>query len=368
MRNLLLFFFSVILILSCKKEAPLDPNTSGETEVRDVRGVRILKVEQTKSPNTYPFISNTLATVEYHYNDDQLEIIVMKKDNGSVLEFDVVYKGDSILINLPNDSSFNAPYYNNDFSRLRMTQFKFYMHNNQVVTIENDNATFFNPIYYGRKERKVFYSYNSDGGLKGINSKVEGELQFPINIEGDPYLVMNTEYDRGLLKKYDMKYYAQFASGLYQYGRDLNYSIEYKKAYELPDGLVQLVNQAVMGITNLGFEDYLYHWVYDIDPNSETAVFQNIKRVVKSPNYAFADWIISFGFPHISFLPSSQNNIVTTKRVRGKVLNDIAVIDASELEVRFKDIDSITTYNYHVNMNANVLEIAGLKIHYEIIE
>ena len=74
------------------------------------------------------------------------------------------------------------------------------------------------------------------------------------------------------------------------------------------------------------------------------------------------DWIWSFAHPSFNVLPE-QDQIISSKRMVGKKMVDI--VDGEPV---YQAVDSTATFPYTHDPVAKTLEIAGLKIWYEVLE
>ena len=82
-----------------------------------------------------------------------------------------------------------------------------------------------------------------------------------------------------------------------------------------------------------------------------------------SDSELFSDWLVSFGLPKYQIIPAQNVGLISSKRTIGKRFADF--VDGNLV---YKDIDSTVTYPYVFDPVAKTLEIAGLKIWYEVVD
>jgi hypothetical protein len=151
-------------------------------------------------------------------------------------------------------------------------------------------------------------------------------------------------------------------------GREYSLNITYQQDNTgIPKELVRMVNNALLGISKGPLEDYeIFQWQSDF-------LFQGnifFKEIELSGNpflnyeygSSFADWLWTFAHPSFNVL-SEQDQIIYSKRMVGKKMVDI--VDGEPV---YQAVDSTATFPYTHDPVAKTLEIAGLKIWYEVLE
>lgn len=349
-----------ITIISCKKDAA--PKEEENPVIQDDnRDVRILKVEQTVSPNTFPFSNQALMTVEYIYEGPRLTTIKTKGTNGEEMTFELSEdENGQTTVTFPETESLKEPY----FRLYLLKSLNIRQYNQKVIQVSNDyDVTVIGLGQNGLKQRTVEFTYNVNGLLNSVISNFTGDNSIPA-WNGEVLNWAAREYSNNLLRKYRVINHNPLFNGQSR-GQDLEIHVSYEKATEIPDGLIRKINQALLGLSNFGLEDYFFHWIYDIREEHHLTLMEKLNEVVARPNYTFADWIISFGLPQHDFLPEQYNQLVSSRHISGKVFTDI---DPSGLSAIYDTVDTTLSYPYRHDKDSRTLEISGLKIYYQIIE
>ena len=353
-----------ILIMLCLAFASCKKDTTEEV-TPDTRKVRILKVEQTDRTNTFPFTNLTFATVEYHYGeDDHLSEIVFYKDARTQLTFQVQQDSNGIHIQLPNDKSLRSPFFKNDYFYAQLRDFDIELQNDRVVQSSNNISTFID-VSPSSQQRKVYYNYDNNGRLLSERASLVGDGVTIPDFRKDTTMETSATYEGNLLKSYRVIGRSSISNN-YDLQKDITTTFEYQKAYDVPDELVQFVNQALSGISNLGFEQYLFQWGYDMATTNHLGTLNTFLTDILRPNYVFADWIISFGLPKPYFTVSTDNYMIASKKIQGRLLTDI---DLNTGTLVYSQVDSTVQYPYTLNITKQTKElyVGGLKITYEIV-
>ena len=369
MKQLIIYLSVSVILFSCKKE-PAEIIEQNEITWNDTQKVRILKVEQTKSPNSFPFDTDDLMTVEYVYADDVLKEIIVQR-SGEVYSYPrVASEEDKYEFDLTRDIKYGGIFVW-QFSLLNISSGK----------INSSQKKFTHGIgLIGKRLKDANYSYGSTGLLSSIKGTgIKGEeddslITIPKGIE------LNTEnYENGLLKAYSLKNYIQAYDPLLEQvlGQDFKVQAAYQSSTDVPDGLIRLVNQAILGLSYTGFEDHMYHAQYDLRVGygliSESGEEAHAIAVAKY-RYTFADWIISFGLNNAYAIPNQGNQLIASKYIKGRKLIDGEYeYDPDNYTDRlinavYSDVDSTAYYPYTHHVESKILEIAGLKIYYELVD
>lgn len=369
MRNLLILIMCCILI-SCKKESTKQVIPK-EITWEDTQPVRILKVEQTVSPNSFPFDIDDLMTVEYEYSEGLLTKIIVHRSGEIHVYPRIISEDNKYEFDLSQD-----PKYSNIFS------WKSSLLNMYNGKISSSHKIYGLPFGLGIEAFKDFYyTYGKNGllnNIKGTSIWREGGDSSTILKETE---LKVGNHENVLLKAYSLKNYLREydpISGSGQLiGRDFSIKATYQVAQGVPDGLVRIVNQNVLGLSRIGFEDYQEHAQYDFLVGSrlisEGEQEAHATAVVKY-RYTFADWIVSFGLNDAFVIPSQGNHLIASKHITGKKLVDGEYeYDADDFTDRlinpiYSSVDSTANYPYTHNATNKTLEIAGLKIWYELVE
>lgn len=132
---------------------------------------------------------------------------------------------------------------------------------------------------------------------------------------------------------------------------------------DLPPALVRMVNNALLTFVPLGLET---------PPNAVTREIGGFLFVGAFPapfNQAiFQDWIFKLGMLDLDMLKSDGNYIISSKKVTGRKVIGATGTWPDTLVPVYQDVDSTTTFPYTHDPIAKTLEIAGLKIWYEVVD
>lgn len=358
--NKIIYLLLCLVIVSCKKD--VEPEADNDPVVQDdTREVRILKVEQTVSPNTFPFSNHSLMSVEYIYDSDQLTSIKTKDSNGEEMTFILTQGEDGqSTITFPDTESMKDPFF-----RLHILKsLNIRKHNDKVIQVSNDyEVTLIGMGSNGSKQRTAEFTYNVNGLLHSVKSNFTGDNGIP-TWNGKVLNWAAREYSQTLLKKFKILNHNPLFNGQSS-GQDLEVNVNYEKASEIPDGLIRKVNQAILGLHHLGFEDYFFHWIYDISEEHHLTLMERLNEIKAHPAYTFADWIIGFGLQQHNMLPEQNNQLIASKEISGKVFTDI---DPSTIAAIYHSVDTTISFPYLHDKSSRTLEIYGLKIYYQILE
>ncbi|MCO5233969.1 MAG: fibrobacter succinogenes major paralogous domain-containing protein [Chitinophagales bacterium] len=360
-----LIYFTLLLgIIACKKDllpptTPQPPTTEnpGSTDSgndnptsNDDRKVRIVRVEQTESPNSFPFDTDELMSVDYHYSDGALQGVNVWRGYSSNTYY--------------NSSSDNEKYdfdVSADFANISLLSLM-----NITLNVENEKIVSGSNIFQvslgngPQYSRNINYTYNSTGNLTKITRS-----DLMLGVRGGEIQVEN--YDNGLVKNYKIENYLNGIQSSPKIGQEFEIQVSYQKADGVPKDLIRKINQAVLGLSPISFEDYYFQQEYDLLPESNftRGDIKHAQKVAKY-KYSFADWIISFGLTDAYSIPEQGNQLISSKHIQGKKFvdgkqaSDYIITDAV-----YKDVDSTAQYTYVYHADEKMLEIAGLKIYYE---
>lgn len=322
-----IYIFIIIFTSSCKKEDIIHTPTSTWEDSQKVRISKVVILDE-----MYNFIYDT---IEYNYNTSgKLDNIVSKTQYIYEKQTHPISYSEhtSILYNLIGCSGFYLVRHYSNYN------FK----NNRIQNIED--LYNFNPIFctkqdYNLVNKNSTFYYENNGYLSKVASNFSSENSevffgskagTDINIQA---------YNGNEVKKIQVINYFL--------GEEMeNYLVEpnYENNTDIPDGLRRMVNQALLGLNSIGFEE-----------------FSNVPDHLNF--YNFLDWWVSFGFPEMQVIPSQNAGLVTSKQLKGKIFQDIVMG-----EYQFIDVDSTIHYPYIHDATAKTLEIAGLKIWYELVK
>ncbi|MCO5231440.1 MAG: fibrobacter succinogenes major paralogous domain-containing protein [Chitinophagales bacterium] len=348
----LMYFIVLFAIIACKKDLiPTNtnppttnpPNTENPTT--DDKKVRIVRVEQTVSPNSFPFDTDQLMNVEYVYSNGILKRVVIKRGVSTYVYFNSSNENTHYDIDLSADPTYNSSI---NFSKIKLN-----VNNGKIESVVNDFAVSIAPGQVLNKNFK--YIYNNSGALTQINSK--GLISEKKSLE-----VRTGDYENNLLKNYTLKNYILDYNPIPTIGQDYKMQVSYQKADGVPKDLIRKVNQAILGLSPMGFEDYSFHMEYDLHPNPSDLV--HIQKVAKY-KYSFADWIISFGLTDAYSIPEQGNQLISSKHIKGQKVIEGKIVNNIFSQPQYASIDSISQYAYIHHAEEKMLEIAGLKIFYE---
>jgi hypothetical protein len=366
-------FFIILQFVACKKEEVLR-NITSTTE-----NFRILKVMQTLALNTPPFLNNGgRYSIEYSYSNETIITTIYNEREGPTQRTPrYIYKdGQRFVCNFRQGlyhylNFANAIVGQND-SRINIE-------NNRISSMEDEILV--NLIYDIRG--KIRYSNFSYTGhyLSEINAFIVNETKGFFQEDSiDPSFNLKVNgWSGNFISSYScIDYISPFMGGSIvappiaetKVGRDLQYAFTYEDYNDnLPRELVRRVNQALLGIAKGPMEDYIFNWQLDILKNNNNIFFNNypypsyvVSALQFNPKYILADWIWSFAHPSFNVLPE-QDQIISSKRIVGKKMVDI--VDGEPV---YQAVDSTATFPYTHDPIAKTLEIAGLKIWYEVVE
>ncbi|MCO5247883.1 MAG: hypothetical protein M9887_02885 [Chitinophagales bacterium] len=364
----LIYFTMLLGIISCKKDllnnnggsssnsgnpTTNNPGDTGGSQTDDGKTVKILRVEQTTSPNSFPFDIDQLMDVNYTYTDGLLSNISVKRGTRIYTYPNQSLDSDNYNLKLDSDPVLINSGLVFSSATLKISDGKISnVVNNFVIDIFGMG---------GPESKKNFnYHYNDSGVLTQIKST--GLISNKKTLE-----LQTQNYSNGLLTDYTVKNYVQDYNIIPTVGQDYKIQATYQKADGVPTDLVRKVNQAILGVSPIGLEDYAFHMYYDIEPSSPI-VESDISHTIKYEkyNYTFADWIFSLGLVDAYSIPVQGDQLIASKHITGKkVINGKMNNNDILVQAKFQQIDSTAQYTYTHNAEEKVLEIAGLRIYYD---
>jgi hypothetical protein len=374
-QNIILLLALIILShFSCKKEEI-------QTDVNYSDNFRILKVEQTIALNTPPFLNyGGRYTIEYSYSNDTITTTIYNERQGPLERTPrYIFKdGQRFICNFRQGLQH---YINLANAIVGQDDSRIYIEKNRISSMEDEILVNIILDITG----KIRYStFNYSGNyLTEINAYIVNEAhKFFKEDSIDPSFNLKVNsWSGNLISSYScIDYISPFIGGRTEVppisdtkvGRDLEYLFMYENYNgNLPEELVRRVNQALIGIAKGPMEDYIFNWQLDILKNDNNYFFKNWPDVEQNyfseilstnPKYVLADWIWSFAHSSFNVLPE-QDKIISSKRMVGKKMVDI--VDGEPV---YQSVDSTATFPYTHDPVAKTLEIAGLKIWYEVVE
>lgn len=350
-----MFLFLYIGFVSCNKE-PLSEQKTGKEQVR------ILRVE--RNSGTYkgaPFFNDNSGAVLYEYdNDGKLKTIKVYTDHSyqeesQILEYDVIHQagiGNSrmefTLKKKPDyvDKGFfieklSISFVNTRFESSFFTTKNYYDNIIYISSSKTDFITKYSDPPLSESCTESFAEY--DKSDPETHSKLFRSSCFQTDASGK----ISSIFRKGSTYKFLTS--AFIDQNKYDYEEYFEY---YNEDITIPKGLIKYLNGAVLGLYNFGMEEsFNLFTINDILSPSES-IFDHT---------AFQDWIFSFGLPQS--LDDNNSLLIKSKRIKGE--KNTGFVGDTFI---FKNIDSTATFPYTHDPVAKTLEIAGLKIWYEVVE
>jgi hypothetical protein len=370
--KLSIIFIFIISTISCKKE----PDGYKDIDLSDAN-VRVVRVEQLREMKYQPFNFGKYIFT-YNYTDNEVEVnfecnnpsynngyVINTHENGTKS----IYYGDirNHYFSPLNPSGVWYPYSSS-----------YIMAGDRLFKIYDTMWSVISPITWQTEKgqfRRVEYEYNSFNAPLSITGYY-GTTDIERWSNGTAFKIFINEYENEKIKRYTVKRYIQpnGISKLYEIyagmtglfvnqetiANNFDVMVTYQDAKGVPAILVSMLNNAILDLFPQVTSDYIFNYITDMSYESKvrSTFFPELPET--APN--FADWIIGLCTNDINILPK-QNQLVYSKRVKGVKLYDI--VDG---EAVFTNIDSIATFPYTHDPVAKTLEIAGLKIWYEVVD
>jgi hypothetical protein len=344
--------------ISCNKE-PLSEQKTGEEQVR------ILRVE--RNSGTYkgaPFFNDNSGAVLYEYdNTGRLKTIKVYTDHSyqqanQILEYDVIHQagiGNSTIEFIRRSIQGIDPITGFFIEELRIA-----LKNSTFESSFYTTKTYFNNVIYTFTSNTLFSTKYTDPRLN--ESCSESNAQYgESNPETHRKLLRSSCFQTGTSGRIT----SIFKTGnTYRFAtnelldEDRYYLEEiyeyYNDDFLIPKGLIKHINGAIFGAYYFGMEES--YNLFTI--NSVTSPPENSNN-----NTAFQDWIFLFGLPQT--LDGNRHQLIKSKRIQGE--KNVG-FEGFENTYIFNNMDSTATFPYTHDPIAKTLEIAGLKIWYEVVE
>lgn len=377
--SLMIITLLSVFVFSCKKE----PAINKVIDLTDAN-IRITRVEQLYPLKTPPFAAGGVYASEYILNTgDSVSInmkrgltkpteirppIIISKESNEL--YKVQYKGLSFF-------AFGNASCGVDKSHININEGLI-----QEITDELNSAITF---CFVDRIRVAEFFYLEDK-ISSIKTRID--CPWPSECDGTPLKFTVSEYNvtnwsGNNLTKYN---YYSFHEVLYDYqnldksvlgleigvGKELSVELNYIENNSfIPKMLLTKVNQLLSGVLAGSLDDFIHNWHIDFITENNTFMFpylsdgsQFLMRDLNktTSKKVLGDWIWSFAHPSFNVLPE-QDKIISSKRMVGKKMVDI--IDGEPV---YQSVDSTVIFPYTHDPAAKTLEIAGLKIWYEVLD
>jgi hypothetical protein len=379
-------------MFSCKKE----PVVNKDIDLTDAN-IQIVKVEVIDNSLNPPFLSQSQYSIDYEYYDDKIVVkatipgwvnkskIIELKDNKNCIyvkynwirltRFEPV-EDERYLLYYGDVTSFGN-FINNPYATC------FYFEESVIKSIKDTFNAIISPLV-GYVWPSQFGETNLDYSGNFITSAsrlYHHENGYEHLTSGEGSRLNSIVWDGSYVKSYDIKntlnkYFpaellfsdlsisedsGELILDAPSIGADFNVTLSYQTASGIPLELIRLVNQALGDLLPTAISDYILTHNSFFESNS--FFWRNYGDTFYKPSSIFNnDWILTFADKRLSIIPE-QNKIISGKRIQGLYLSNI--IDKRPV---YKPIDKATTFPYTHDPIAKTLEIAGLKIWYEVVE
>jgi hypothetical protein len=347
----LLIVLSVWMI-SCQKD---DDNKVMPTEIgwEASQKVRINRVEMIPKVGQFFWslpVDDSIITVEYKYdglnslkkinlyrsvyNPETNREFVISNNN---LDREIISNNKNIclLTGYPAgyDLSSNELIY--DGKRIEKIQGEF-----NFCTFGNPSADFLS--------RTADFKYKDNGLLEKINSNIRFTDKKNSRIG---YEVNDIIYDiSNKIVKFKKNNYFSLESDNNNKAESLAFSVDYVPASDIPDDLKRRVNQSLMDFNAFGLNEHFFN----LANQSGFLTLDNYP-------YRFSDWIVVFGNERYQSIPANGIRLISSFKVVG-------IRESPEDNNVQIEIDTTFTFPYTHDPVAKTLEIAGLKIWYEVVD
>lgn len=369
-KRLSLMLIVFISIFSCKKEPDGNRLMDGD--------VRIIKVQRTTQTNSVwglaPFF-NRPGLVVYEYDDNDFtkyisffcspdKVTNCDGDLSSPVSF--FYKVNSIK---SGELNFKVDYIFEPFADvatkafLTLDEINIDIKNGALYNISSSMSVKPNPIGVGLVPGFLKYRIRYNDSVSRNNHSFSAKVE-SIDMESNPELegeLLREELESSSSELTKFKEFSTtmkaFFNGSYPivneedyYTENLNYEVSYSQITGVPTKLIGLINAAIIGYLKTGIDDH---------PSIRYQAFLTGENADINQPY-FSDWMFLFGLaPYLDQI--SSDKIVNNVKITGKR-------HAFQLAYQYDDINSSISFPYTHDPVARTLEIAGLKIWYEVVE
>jgi hypothetical protein len=371
-----------VFAFSCKKE----PVVNKVIDLADAN-IRITRVEQLYPLKTPPFADGGIYASKY---------ISDKNDSVTIDIFAGVTQPNEvrspIQVFMPQNETYKVQFKSLTFGSFGAS-YNCGIDNSSIKTKEgfiqslNDELLFAIPFCFVDRTRVVDYFYQADK-ISSIKSRIDCPSPSECDSISNPTLSYTiSEYNikqwsGNSITQYNYYSYNEYFLNLQNLdvifgkdigiGKELIIDLKYKaNGTFIPKILLRKVNQLLSGVLAGPLDDFIHNWQIDFISENNTFMFPYLSLTSKSyyidlksttKKEVLGDWIWSFAHPSFNVLPA-QDQIISSKRMVGKKMVDIV-----NGEPVYQAIDSTATFPYTHDPVAKTLEIAGLKIWYEVVE
>lgn len=346
-----IFALFLFITTSCNKDniTPIEEEEISTPENWLAKqNVRILKVEKT-NPNLMLLITGDSAlSVEYEYDGNKNLKQIKTNSQNKIITYTFESENTSKVFRVNLDETY--------YQVRTLINANFNIENNMIKSVRNEYEYRLFSHSLGSVFRDAQFEYEKNGLLKGIKSRFE---EFTDNAGT---IISNISYASNEVISF--QYSSNLVNDLTSIQLD-NYEVKitYTKADEVPDGLKCMVNQALLGLTSGGYEEFLINPYLDFEPFDKDYAY---------PNYVkanFYDWLFSFGNNHLQTIPAQNTGIISSKNIIGlKTLRFNDEDEDGKNPYIKSNVDYTLSFPYIHDASAKTLEIAGLKIWYELVE
>jgi hypothetical protein len=380
--RLIIILILSIAFISCKKEADGDKII----DLTDAN-IRITRVEQLFPLKTPPFAGDGVYASEYILkNNDSISVNMFR---GLTVPNEV---RSPIIVSKEDNESFKVQFKGLSFGSIG-ADYNCGVDNSSIRTKEGLIQTIVDELLSARtfcivdRTRVVEYFYQTDK-----ISSIKTRIDCPLPSECDSVSFPSLNYT---ISEYDIKQWS--GNNILQYtyysyneyflslqnldlifgrdigmGKELTIDLRYKENNSfIPKMLLIKVNQLLSGVLAGPLDDFIHNWQIDFVSEANTFTFPYLNEDAKAyyrdlnantNKTVLGDWIWSFSHPSLNVLPE-QDKIISSKRIVGKKMVDI--VDGEPV---YQAVDSTASFPYTHDSVAKTLEIAGLKIWYEVVD
>lgn len=353
----ILFALFLLFTISCNKDniTPIEEEINTPENWLATQNVRILKVELKRKLWAIPFEGAENAVVNYYYGADGIisKTTLSFADNPDFYVHNWESSSNEYLM-----SGFSYPVPNRLFI---LRDNKYFFNNNSIKEIKGNFGTWIPTmgILTGDYYRNVNFDYSNEGLLTSIKSVFSYNEIEKSNITYKSEL-KNIQYNKNVVTSFLVNGNEIKESLGKNEFENYTVNVAYESSNDVPDGLSRLVNQAILGLSSIGMEEAFNNPEY-VNDSVRNALDPNVSSSV------FVDWIYSFACPKIQTIPAQGIGLVSQKRIVGKRISHIEY-NSEEPTTIYTQVDSTANFPYIHDASDKTLEIAGLKIYYELVE